>query len=140
MAFKPGKNPSVTWNAIQMNLYCDKASLDRLVDLLETTTMSSTNPVFVTRLPGVQDWKFTLSGKYDPALESTVGLETDAAAGTARALEVRWDGTTVVGATNPRYTATVLCRDIKMDTDVKGVLLWTANFSLASGTPARSIS
>jgi hypothetical protein len=96
--------------------------------------------VYATRLAGILDVKVAVSGPYDPAIESTVGLETDSAAGTARAVKVQMDTSASASATNPSYTMTMLADGFKLDTDVKGRVNWSANFMMASGSVTRGVA
>jgi hypothetical protein len=140
VAFKPGKNFGVKWNALDLTAYLDKGSLERITELIETTTMSTSSAVYATRLAGILDVKVAVSGPYDPAIESTVGLETDSAAGTARAVKVQMDTSGSASATNPSYTMTMLADGFKLDTDVKGRVNWSANFMMASGSVTRGVA
>lgn len=140
MAFKHGKNAGVKWNSQDLTPYLDKLSLERIVDLVETTTMSTSSAVYVTRLGGVLDTKVSISGPYDAAIESTVGLETDSAAGTARAVKVQLDTTGAASATNPSYTMTMLANGFKIEAGVGDAVTWSCDLMMASGSVARATS
>jgi hypothetical protein len=132
-----GVKTGVKWNAIDISPYLDKSSLDRLMDLVETTAFGNSAK---SRVAGLPDGKVAVSGPYDAAIESAAGMETDYINGTARALKIQVDRTATASATNPAYTLTMLISDLKMDSSVSSKWGWSASLELASGTIARSIA
>jgi len=63
MAFRHGKNASITINAVDLSTFCDNLDLAVDVDTADTTTFGST---WKTALVGVAGAKLDLSGDYDP--------------------------------------------------------------------------
>lgn len=141
MAFKAGKNAGVKWNSQDITAYLDQASLDRIIELIETTTFSTSSTVYVSRVAGVVDVTIEMSGPYDPALESTAGMETDALAGTPRSLKYQNDTTAAASATNPSYTFTALLDGFHgPEADIKGAIKWKAKAFISTGSLARATS
>ena len=142
MAFKHAKNVGVKWNSFDITPYLDKASIQRMANLAETTTFSSSSAaVYKTRVVGVVDVEIDLSGPYDPALEATAGMETDAMAGTARTIKWQLDSTATASATNPAYSFTAVLDGFKgPEGSVGGAVTWSCKAVLTSGVLTRSTS
>lgn len=63
MAFRHGKNASITINAVDLTTFCESVDLSIDVDTADTTTFGSTWKSALAGLPGA---KLELSGFYDP--------------------------------------------------------------------------
>lgn len=135
-----GKHSGVKWNSLDITTALDKVSLDRMMDMAETTAMSTSAAVYKSRLGGPIDLKLTVSGPYDALVESTAAMETDFLAGTARAVKVQYDTTVAASATNPSYTLTMLISDFKQDAAAGDAVKWSATLELASGALVRATS
>ncbi|HEX8221685.1 MAG TPA: hypothetical protein VF914_21030 [Chloroflexia bacterium] len=140
MAATPGKNTGLKWATTDITSILDKASLERMRELIETTVFSSSANVMKSRIAGVGDAKVTAGGPADFAVLNTSGIEADADAGTARALKLQADCTQAASTSNPSYTATMLVSGFKLDTTVSGAWTWSADFELASGVVTKGTS
>lgn len=63
MAFRQGRFTEITISGISLSAFCDSVDIGRSVELMETTTFTKTSKTF---LPGLQDAKVDIKGKYDP--------------------------------------------------------------------------
>lgn len=126
----------VKWNTLSIGAYMNQASLDRVMNLVDTTVFGTAG---MARTATLGDASIDVSGFYDVALEP---LETDAMAGTARTVKYINDRVAAVGAANPMYSFVALLEGFKgPEATPEGVLTWSAKMSLSDGAlPTRATS
>jgi hypothetical protein len=137
MAQIHGKQTGIKWNALDVSAAFDSASLDRLMELVETTYFGAGS---IQRIAGFSDAKIQLDGAYDTIMESTGGMETDFAAGTAREVKLQMDKTGAASATNPRYKFTALISSIKHKSGVKSRWDCSVTIEISTGAVTRETS
>lgn len=148
MTLKSAKYAGIKYNATagspptvgtDISPYCDKATLDRIIELIETTTFGSSGAVFKSRVGGIADVSLDMAGSYDTFLETSAGMETDSMAGTARIIRFIPDASVACSATNPVYSFTCLLNGFKgPEADVKGDLKWGSKAFISTSTLTRS--
>lgn len=90
-----GKNMVVMVDAFDLTSFCNKVSVDRSVDMAETTAMSLTGAVYKTRLAGDIDGKLSLGGYWDGTATTGIDVRADAQLnGADLVTSIVWGGNT----------------------------------------------
>jgi len=131
MSLKARGNVAVTFNSNALTNYLNKASLDGVVNAIDTTNFGSTNGESV---PGTPSWKVPIGGQWS----STLGgyLAPDIITPVLRTLAV------VIGGVTWTWTASgavgAFITDYKEDaSNPNGIIEWSATLT-CSGAPVRS--
>ncbi len=128
MAFQHGKNAHVTIDGNDWSPYCDQQSLDRVIDLAQTTAFGDDDH---TSISGVRGHTIQVGGHWDPTHD-----------GWAVACD---DGATVAFAANPEgntagdvtYTGNCLISNYSWQAGVGDRVTWSASFTV-TGAVTRS--
>ena len=70
---KAAGNIGVTYNSNALDAYMNQASLDAVVNVIETTNLDSTA---TNNLPGLPGWTVSIGGHWDATLDGYLGPET----------------------------------------------------------------
>jgi hypothetical protein len=129
MAIFLSNDVQVTLNAVDLTDHCTSASISRVFDELEVTSMGDTSHVFVK---GLEASTITLDFLNDTAT-SNVLQTLQAAWGTTVALTLK-QTSGATSATNPLYSTTVLLNNT---TDINGAVgdISTQSLSLTCNSP-----
>lgn len=105
MAFRHGKNASITINAVDLTTFTDSVDLSIDVDTGDTTALNST---WKSALPGIPGAKLELSGFYDPTASTgpSAALIACITGGTAVAV-IHKPGGTATGQRSNTFNAIV---------------------------------
>jgi predicted secreted protein len=123
MAFRHGKNASVTINSVDLSTFCDDLSLAIDVDTADTTTFGSTWKSAIAGLPGA---KMTLKGDYDPTASTGPASAIFACiTGGAPVAVVHKPGGTLTGQRTNSFNAIVT--NYTEDSPVGGVVTFSAS-------------
>jgi hypothetical protein len=123
-AFTHGKNAGVKLDngagaLTDITAYTDKASMDRLRELAETTVFGNNDKTF---LPGLRESSFSLSGKFDPAIDQILHDDYTDNANT-KTIEYGPEGT---GSGKVKYSVEVWVKSYKIDAGLGESVPWNA--------------
>lgn len=65
-------------DGFDLTAFLNKYSIERMVDLVETTTMATTGAVYVSRIGGTKDGKVSLAGFWDGTATTGIDVRADA--------------------------------------------------------------
>jgi hypothetical protein len=135
MAFRQGRFTEITVSGVSLSAYCDSVDIDRSAELLETTTFTKTSKTF---LPGLQDAKVSLKGKYDPTASTgpTVLLTSLIGASNSTFIQV-YPGGAVAGQQVRNFNAFVT--DFKESSAVGNVVAFEASLQVDGPITASGI-
>lgn len=125
---KSAGNITVTYNSNALTAYLNEASLEAIVNAIETTDLASTGVENIAGLPG---WTVNVGGWWDVTLDGYLGPDAVAPPATLRTLAVGIDTITYTWTTNSfisNYTITAA---------PDSALAWSGTLTV-SGIPNRA--
>lgn len=130
MGQKARGNTTVTYNSNNITAYVNQADLDRTIEMLDTTTLSSTAKESIA---GDQTNKLSLQGNWRAALDAI--LAPDVGSGTKRTASIAYvDGATTVTYT---WTSNAEIENYTIQSPASGLRTFSCDLAL-SGAPTRT--
>lgn len=119
--FNHGSVAILLLNAVDYSEYLSEAGLEREIDSAETSALGTTAKTYV---PGLTDGSFSLSGMYEPTLDTALdGFHGDASI----PFEYRPAGT---GSGKPKYTGNCILTSYSISTSVDDMASIEAEFQV----------
>lgn len=131
MAKKSRGNIVVTYNSNNITAYCKQTDMDATIERLETTNLASTAK---TTIAGDPEWKISLSGDWENALDAIIGVDA-VTPGTARTASIAYTGTSAT--VTYTWTSNAEIQNFKVSGQVGQTTGWSADLAL-SGAPTRT--
>ncbi len=128
MAFQHGSNAYLSIDATDISSYTDQQSLDRVVELAETTAFGDDDKTYIA---GLRGHTISISGNWDPTLDSTLDGADD---GAVVAFVVGPEGNT---SGDVQYNGNCFITDYSWTAGVSDKVTWSANFTV-SGAVTRA--
>lgn len=132
MAIKSLGNVTVTYNGTEITSYLNSASLQAVVNAIETTVLNSSAG---TKIPGLVDWTINVGGFWAKALHDLLNPDCVTPPATLRTLIV------TVGASGSvatyTWTTNSFISDYQWSAEPTGAIPWTGVLSV-SGVPTMS--
>lgn len=133
MPVKTLGNITVTYNSTNITGYLNQASLEAIVNEIDTTNLASTA---MEKTPGAAGWSVPVGGFWAKALDDVLGPDAVTPPSTLRTLAV------VLGASGSQVTYTWTTNSFLGQYKVEasnptGVLTWSGQLAV-SGPPTRS--
>ena len=130
---KVAGNVGIAYNSNALDGYLNQASINAVVNAIQTTDFDSTGEESIAGLP---TWSVEVGGPWDPTLDGYLGPDAVTPPATMRNLAVDidtvnydWTGTTELGAFISNYT-------INASSPAEGIT-WSGTLT-CSGIPSRS--
>lgn len=137
MASKTLQNVALTYNSVSLSAHLDQASLEAVVEAIDTTTLASSAQ---EKTPGATSYSVPVGGPWSKALDDCLGADADSPPTTLRTFVYQigptgnrvirtWTGSSTVGAFVTDYKV--------LSDDPMGVIKWSGTLTI-SGAPVRS--
>lgn len=132
MPIKALSNVTVTYNGTAITGYLNQASLQAVVNAIDTTVLNSTG---ATKIPGLADWTINVGGFWAKALHDVLNPDTVTPPSTMRTLIV------VIGESGSQatytWTTSAFISNYQWSADPTTAIPWTGVLSV-SGAPTMS--
>jgi len=128
-ALKVASNVTVTYNSVAITNYLNTASLNAVVNAIETTNFGSTSAT--TNIAGLGDWELSVGGPWDATLDAALSPDGITPPAVLRTLVVVIGGVTFTVTTNGFVTSYVINASAPAD-----AITWSGTFKI-SGAPVR---
>jgi len=130
MSFKKSAgNVTVSYNSNALAAYLDQASIDAVVNAIETTNLASTG---VQNIAGLPSWSVKIGGPWDLTLDGYLGPDAITPPTTLRTLTVGIDTITYTWTANAFISAYSISAD-----GPNGRISWSGTLT-TSGVPGRA--
>ncbi len=130
MAKKVAGNVSVTYNSVEITNYLNTASLNGVVNAIDTTDFGDENAT--TSIAGLGDWEVPVGGPWDATLDAALAPDVIAPPATLRTLVVVIDTVTFTVTTNAFITGYTINASAPSDG-----ITWSGTLKI-SGAPVRT--
>lgn len=132
MPLKSINNVKVTYNGTEITSYLNQASLQAVVNAIDTTVLNSSG---MTKIPGLSDWTINVGGFWVKALHDVLNPDTVSPPSTLRTLivEIGETGDTVTYT----WTTNAFISNYQWTADPTTAIPWTGVLSV-SGAPTMS--
>ena len=135
MPVKALGNISVTYGGIDITQYLNQASLEAIVNEIDTTNLASTA---MEKTPGASGWSIPVAGFWALALDNVMGPDAVTPPGTLEDLAVAIGASGAVATYT--WTANAFVGQYKVDaSNPTGMITWSGNLAV-SGPPVRTTS
>ena len=121
MAFQHGSNAYVSIDATDVSSYCDTQSLDRIIDLAETTAFGNDDKTYIA---GLRGHTIAIGGHWDPTGDAVFDGADD---GAVVAFVCGPEGNT---SGDVQYSGNCLISNYSWTSGVGDRVTWSANFSV----------
>ena len=127
---KVAGNVTVTYNGTAITNYLNTASLNAVVNAIDTTDFGDVSAM--TNIAGLGDWEVPVGGPWDPALDAVLAPDAITPPATLRTLIVVIDTVTFTATTNAFVTGYTINASAPADG-----ITWSGTLKV-SGAPVRS--
>lgn len=131
MPLKASGSITVTYNSNALTGYLNQASLEGIVQEIETTDLASTAQ---EKIPGLGGWNVPVGGFWDATLDGYLGPDAVSPPASMRTLAVVIGSGSTVTYT---WTSNAFISNYRVSAEPSGALTWSGTLSV-SGAPTRS--
>ncbi len=132
MPVKSAPNCTVTYNSVNITQYLNTATLEAVIEEIETSNLASTG---AETTPGLAKWSVKGGGDWAKALDDAVAPDAVSPPGTLRTLVVTIGASGAVATYT--WTTNAYIGNYSVALDAKANIKWTGTIAV-NGAPVRS--